>query len=77
MLTCFAPRDAMVAAEAFMPTKCTDTSPCRLKAEEMESAVASEPPVLSISTFTGLPGSASMYHIIAVEVVTSDKAFQM
>ena len=52
MVMRFAPMDAMVAAEAFMPTKWTWTFPWLRNAATMESAVASEPPSESIRTFT-------------------------
>ena len=45
-----APSEAMVAADAFRPTKCTLTLPWFLKAAEIDRPVASEPPRLSIST---------------------------
>ena len=53
MVMDFAPMDAMVAADAFIPTKCTWTLPWRLNDATMESAVASSPPSESMSTFTG------------------------
>ena len=56
MVMCLAPIEAMVAALAFMPTKCAWTLPCRLKAEEILNAVLSCPPGLSISTATSLSG---------------------
>ena len=61
-----APREAMVAALAFMPTKCTLTLPWRLKAEKMLRADLA---VLILIK--------DVVYVVGIEVIASDEALQV